>query len=221
MESLAKELFNSARDVMSGLTDKRKSSNALRYKMETVGMAGLSVFFMQEPSFLQHQQKLQQSKETNNYTNLFGGDESIPTDNHIRNLLDEVSFSELEAIYDKGLQVLQKHNGLKQFEFLEGYMISLDGTAYHSSKNIFCEQCKRTTHGDKTTYTHGLLATALVTPGIKEAIALVPEFITPQDGQSKQDCENAAVKRWLNKHAQHYTDLKPIYLGDEIGRAHV
>jgi hypothetical protein len=28
-------------------------------------------------------------------------------------------------------------------------------------------------------------------------INLEPEFINSQDGKTKQDCENAAVKRWL------------------------
>ena len=29
-----------------------------------------------------------------------------------------------------------------------------------------------------------------------------PEFITPQDGHDKQDCENAAAKRWLLKYGK-------------------
>jgi hypothetical protein len=28
-------------------------------------------------------------------------------------------------------------------------------------------------------------------------VPLQPEFIVPQDGAEKQDCENAAAKRWL------------------------
>jgi hypothetical protein len=43
-----------------------------------------------------------------------------------------------------------------------------------------------------------------------------PEFIAPQDGAEKQDCENAAAKRWLAAHGQQYARLNPIYLGDDL-----
>ena len=38
----------------------------------------------------------------------------------------------------------------------------------------------------------------------------------PQDGAKKQDCENAAAKRWLAAHAAGYARLNPIYLGDDL-----
>ncbi|BDI19639.1 hypothetical protein ANSO36C_54410 [Nostoc cf. commune SO-36] len=42
----------------------------------------------------------------------------------------------------------------------------------------------------------------------KQVINLEPEFIKKQDGHQKQDCENAAVKRWLNKNPKNrYTFL--------------
>jgi hypothetical protein len=44
----------------------------------------------------------------------------------------------------------------------------------------------------------------IVAPGQKHAIALRPEFIVPQDGHEKQDCETAAAKRWLDKEAARY-----------------
>ena len=61
-----------------------------------------------------------------------------------------------------------------------------------------------------------MLACAIVSPEIKEAIALPPEFITPQDGHEKQDCENAAAKRWLKEHGTRYKNLRPTYLGDDL-----
>ena len=38
-------------------------------------------------------------------------------------------------------------------------------------------------------------------------LALAPEFIVPQDGQEKQDCERAAAKRWLASHHDNYDPL--------------
>jgi hypothetical protein len=45
---------------------------------------------------------------------------------------------------------------------------------------------------------------------------LQPEFITPQDGHDKQDCENAAAKRWLQEYGSYYAAEKAIILGDDI-----
>jgi hypothetical protein len=53
-------------------------------------------------------------------------------------------------------------------------------------------------------------------PGHDKVIPLEPEFITPQDGAEKQDCENAAAKRWLAAHGPQYASLNPIYLGDDL-----
>jgi len=55
-----------------------------------------------------------------------------------------------------------------------------------------------------------------VAPGQPHAIPLRPEFITPQDGHTKQDCEIAAGKRWLEKNAARYAPLKATLLGDDL-----
>jgi hypothetical protein len=41
----------------------------------------------------------------------------------------------------------------------------------------------------------------IVSPGRSAVVPLVPEFIVPQDGHDKQDCEIAAAKRWLTQYA--------------------
>ncbi len=51
-----------------------------------------------------------------------------------------------------------------------------------------------------TTYYHAAVTPVLVAPGRPQLISLEPEFITTQDGQDKQDCENAAAKRWIAAH---------------------
>ena len=56
----------------------------------------------------------------------------------------------------------------------------------------------------------------MVAPGHNRAVPLEPEFILPQDGHDKQDCESRAVRRWLAAHAAQYARLKPVYLGDDL-----
>ena len=61
-----------------------------------------------------------------------------------------------------------------------------------------------------------MLAATLVAPGHDKVIPLEPEFVVPQDGAAKQDCENMAAKRWLACHGQRYAALDPVYLGDDL-----
>jgi hypothetical protein len=69
--------------------------------------------------------------------------------------------------------------------------------------------------GDKTYY-HSAVTPVIVAPGQEHAIPLRPEFITPQDGHTKQDCEIAAAKRWLEKNAARSAPLKATLLGDDL-----
>ncbi len=45
---------------------------------------------------------------------------------------------------------------------------------------------------------------------------LEPEFVLPQDGHEKQDCESRAARRWLAAHGAGYAMLNPVYLGDDL-----
>ncbi len=51
------------------------------------------------------------------------------------------------------------------------------------------------------------LTPVLVKPGLDKLIALAPEFVRPQDGALKQDCELNAAKRWL---AANGAALEPV-----------
>jgi len=60
-----------------------------------------------------------------------------------------------------------------------------------------------------------MLAATSVAPGHSKVVPLFPEFIAPQDGAEKQDCERK-VKRWHAKHGERLSWLRPIYLGDDL-----
>src|SRR4029077_10580568 len=55
-----------------------------------------------------------------------------------------------------------------------------------------------------------------VAPHQNKVIPLPPEFIVPQEGHTKQDCENAAAKRWLRKYAATYRTHSITILGDDL-----
>jgi hypothetical protein len=56
----------------------------------------------------------------------------------------------------------------------------------------------------------------IVSPSHSLVVPLRPEFIRPQDGTEKQDCEINAAKRWLATHAGHYSTGNDTLLGDDL-----
>jgi len=204
------------RGVLGALPDSRTGANTT-YSMADFGLGAFSVFFTQSPSFLAHQKTMQQAKGRSNAQSLFHL-EQIPCDNHIRQSLDGVPPEELFPCYDAVLESLRQSGHLESWRALQGtVLMALDGTWYYSSQKIHCPNCCSLEHksGDKTYY-HSAVTPVLVAPGREHAIALRPEFITPQDGHIKQDCEMAAAKRWLEKNASQYAPLKATLLGDDL-----
>ena len=206
---LTKELDN--------LPDRRKPGNNTKYEISDALLSAFSIFFTQSPSFLSHQRLMEKIKEKNKASSLFKISK-IPCDNQIRNLLDPLSAQTIYPVYQKIYQWLKKEKVLKKFFYLEGeILIALDGTEYFSSKKINCPHCNCRNHRNgTTTYFHGCVIPAIVSPNMKQVISLEPEFIKKQDGYKKQDCENAAVKRWLNKNQQKQYDNPVTLLGDDL-----
>jgi hypothetical protein len=56
----------------------------------------------------------------------------------------------------------------------------------------------------------------LVASGQTQIIPLAPEFVTPQDGSKKQDCEINAAKRWLERDGGLYFPLGITLQGDDL-----
>jgi len=209
-------LIGHLRQVFGALPDRRTGDNT-RYSMEDIASSAFSIFFTQSPSFLSYQRTMQQAKGRSNAQSLFQVGQ-IPSDNHIRQTLDPVLPQTLFPIYDTVYHALRDQGIIESFRAVHNtVLIALDGTWYSSSQKIHCQNCSCMEHksADKTYY-HSAVTPVIVAPGQPHAIALRPEFITPQDGHTKQDCEIAAAKRWLEKNGSTYASLKATLLGDDI-----
>ncbi len=58
---------------------------------------------------------------------------------------------------------------------------------------------------------------AMLDPVTPEALfPLFAKTLLVLDGRDKQDCENAAIKRWLCAHGSQYACLKPVYPSDDL-----
>jgi len=203
------------RATFASLPDYRPGQNTT-YAIQDAAVGAFSVFFMQSPSFLAHQRDLQRKQGRNNAASLFGV-EQIPSDPQIRNLLDPISPDHLRAPYWAIFAALHDEGHLKQHVgHANTVLIALDGTYYFSSQKIHCDNCTVHTHGEQTRYSHAAVTPVLVAPGQNTVIPLEPEFILPQDGIEKQDCEQQAVKRWLARNAVRFAPWSVTILTDDL-----
>lgn len=201
--------------VFDAQQDNRRAASC-KYQLSDAGLAAFSVFFTQSASFLEHQRDLQRLKGKSNALSVFGL-KKIPTDPQIRNLLDPVAADTLGVVYRHLLQSLAEAEVLAQFKVADRYyLLAMDGTQYFSSEKIHCQNCSSRVSKGKLRYSHSVIPPVLVSPFQSEVISLEPEFVLPQDGDEKQDCERKAAKRWLNNKAQHYPLDNVIVLGDDL-----
>lgn len=211
LESLIAEL----KDVCAGLPDQRKGPHVDgQYAMADIGLSAFSVFFMGSPSFLGHQRALAEGHGRSNCQTLFGMT-AIPTDAYIRKMLDGAPPSAFDPLFFKAIAT---EGVLDPFRRLGGRtLIAVDGTECFCSRKIHCPRCSTRKRSDGgTEYFHAFLGASIVAPGHEQVLPLPPEFIAPQDGAAKQDCERNAVKRWLVRHGPAVKPLRPVFLGDDL-----
>jgi len=220
METQGGDIFRTLLSYLSSSIDSfpdLRSGTNTQYSIKDITLSAFAVFFCQSPSFLARQKLMQQAQGKNNGRTLFGI-QKLPTDNQIRNLLDPVDPALLRTAYRDIFSYLQGQGEVESFRsFGNTLLVALDGTGYFQSESIHCERCMVSHHKDgRTTYSHSALMPAVVKPGRAQVIALEPEFIVPQDGHEKQDCEREAAKRWIREFAAYYSSLGITLLGDGL-----
>jgi len=215
LESLIAEL----KGVCAGLPDQRKGPrHDGEYTMADIGLSAFSVFFMGSPSFLGHQRALSEGHGRSNCQTLFGMT-AIPTDAYIRQMLDGAPPEAFDPVF---FNTVETEGVLDPFRRLGGpgdgrVLIALDGTEHFCSRKIHCPRCSTRKRSDGgTEYFHTFLAASIVAPGHQQVLPLPPEFVAPQDGAEKQDCERNAAKRWLARHGPAVAHLRPVFLGDDL-----
>jgi hypothetical protein len=212
-DSLVKKLHK----AIETFPDNRKGTN-LSKDFKNAALGGFAIFYTQSPSFLAYQRTMQETSGQNNAQSLFGITE-ILSDNHIRKLLDGVAPSYAFPLFSYIFDSLNKSGYLdaQYRSFNNNILIGLDGTQYYSSSNVYCDNCNQKHHKNgNITYFHSILTPVILKPGSNRVIALAPEFITPQDGEEKQDCENAAAKRWLRAKGSWLKQLGVTITADDL-----
>ena len=192
----ADPLFKRLHKDFLGVSDHREGDPDI--SMADALMSGFAVFSLKDPSLLAFDQR----RVTDGNLKSIYHVESIPCDSQMRTILDEVDPVEIRPAYKSIFRELQRGKALEPMVFFQGcYLLSLDGTGYFSSKKIFSDNCleKVSKKTGEITYYQQMLGAAIVHPSFKEVLPLAPEFIIKQDGQSKNDCERNAAKRFFGK----------------------
>ena len=191
-------LIASLRGCCQLLPDLRQGGGA-RYTMADIGLSACRRFPCSSCRARRSQRRLEEGQGRSNCQTLFGLDK-IASDNHIRALLDPVSPDHFHPVFAEVVAELEGSGGLKDFRRLgDPVLIALDGTEYHVSSKVHCQQCSTRKRGkdkqgqDRSEHFHALVSATVVAPDHNRVVPLEPEFIVPQDGHDKQDCESRAA----------------------------
>ena len=177
-------------------------------------MSAFGMFSLKDPSLLAFEER----RNDENMRNLFGI-ARVPSDTHMREILDPVEPRQLRPVFNAVFRQLQRGKALEPFVFYQGcYLLSLDGTGFFSSSAIHCESCleKVNKQTQEVTYQHQMLAAVMMHPSHREVVPLAPEPIEKQDGSEKNDCERNAAKRLLGQIRQEHPHLKLIVVEDGL-----
>lgn len=217
---LLPSLLSGLKAVCATFPDARKGRGG-NIQISDFGLSAFAMFFTQSASFLAYQRALEKGHGRSNGQTLFGIGR-IPSDNYVRDRLDEADPALLRPCFERMETLLAEPPMRQAFGRLGGRtLIAWDGTEYFCSQKLGCTNClTRKRANGKTENYHCLLSATVVAPGHSKVVPLMPEFIAPQDGAEKQDCERNAVKRWFDNHHARLAPLRPVFLGDDLFACH-
>ena len=206
---------NMIAENLAMIKDKRaaNSSNTI----VDVMLSGLACMYYQSPSLLEFQRKMEKKEQRNNLRSMFTV-QSLPTDQGMRNIIDQIdSETAFRPIFKELFNKLQRGKHLEQYQTLPGkYLLNVDGTQYYSSDKVDCQRCLVRGTKNKQYNCHQVLQGAIVKAGLRQVIPVMPEEIRAQDGEIKEDCETNAFKRFLAKFRKDHDKLGVIINADAL-----
>jgi len=193
--------FSALREVLSSYFNsiaEPEHSTKCNYSHHDVLMSAFACMYFQDPSLNEFQRQMEEERHANNLRTLFGVSH-IPKNTQLRDRLDTIPSDTLAPIFKELFNRLRRHKHLEDYVIFPNTLLCvIDGTQYHSSKDIHCEQCLHKTHRNgEITYSHAVLQGAIMHPDKKQVLPVMPEAIQNKDGTEKQDCESNAAKRFI------------------------
>ncbi|MDQ6962974.1 MAG: transposase family protein [Mariprofundaceae bacterium] len=209
-------LIDSMTSFFNNIKDERQPAKC-DYSLHDVLMSAFSCMYFQDPSLAEFQKRLQEEQHINNLATLFGV-KNIPKNTQLRDILDEIPPEKLAPIFKDFFNRLRRHKHLEDYAIFPNTLLcAIDGTQYHRSKDIHCEQCLHKEHKTaEITYSHAVLQGAIMHPDKKQVLPVMPEAIANTDGSDKQDCESKAAKRFIKNLRQDHPRQGFLIVGDGL-----
>ena len=209
----ADNLLKRIRAEFDQIKDHRASNVVI--SLSDVLMSAFAMFSLKDSSLLEFDGRREKDDNLKRIYEI----ERVPSDTQMRTILDEVSPGAISPLFKDAFGQLERSKVLSEMVYYgKYYLLTLDGTGYFSSKKVHCDTCleKKNRKTGQITYSHQLMGGAIVHPDFKEVFPLMPEAIIKQDGESKNDCERNAAKRFLLQVRRDYPDLPLIITEDGL-----
>ena len=177
--------------------------------------SGYAIFHLKAPSLFGFRPKLPIEKQ--NLQSVYGIDR-IPSDNGLRDILDRLTAQDLNEGFHRVLPFLEKQQVAPTYRYWnEHYVVSVDGVQHQCSNKVKCPYCLERRHQNGTvSYSHSMLSGALVCPKQRPVFVVDNEPIVRQDGETKNDCERSAAKRFFARQATVNSDRSMVYVLDAL-----
>jgi len=179
-------------------------------------MSAFAMFSLKDPSLLAFD--VRRKVEGHNLQSIYGIGR-IPCDTQMRSRLDPLEADSLRSAFKEVFRRAQRGKLLEDMVYMEGcVLVSADGTTYFASEKLSSPACLKKTCSKtgKITYSIQTYGAAGVHPDRKEVIPLAPEPIFNHDGDTKNDCERNAARRWQEKFRKDHPHLRVIMVEDAL-----
>jgi hypothetical protein len=209
----ADALFSTVQQGFQEIPDHRPGE--VKISLVDTLMSGFAMFSLKDPSLLAFDARRRST--THNLHSIYRIG-TIPCDTSVREILDGVDPNDLRSVFKDVFRQIQRGKALEKMVLLDGYyLLNLDGTGYYSSEKVSSDAClKKVRKNGKTLYYLQMLGAAIVHPDYKEVIPLCPEMIVKQDGNTKNDCERNAAKRFFEDLRREHPHLPLIVNEDAL-----
>ena len=123
-------------------TDPRSS---FEIRLKDFLLSSFAVFNLKYPSLFSFQDDYDKGIISKSCHGLFGI-ENLPSDTHLRDIMDEVDPKDFRRVFKKLFAFTQRNKMLEGYEFLRlgvtpYYLVAGDGTGYFSSHKVRCDGC--------------------------------------------------------------------------------
>ncbi len=206
-------LVGSYRQDISDISDHRAKN--VKYKLPDIIMSSFALFSQKNGSLLEFEQ--QTFYEQGNLEQLYGI-QAVCSDTTMRTVLDEVPTTQFRSPLTRQIEQLEAEGGLSDYHVLGDYQIlSFDGVEFFRSCKVGCKRCLKKKHRNgQQSNSHAMLGAVIVHPDKREVFPIDGEFITCQDGQTKNDCELNATKRLKKRLKATWKDKQFLILEDAL-----